>query len=117
MLSDEILGPFPVRLADGTDETEGRVEIFYNGEWGTVCDDTWELINANVVCREIGCPNGATAALDEATFGPGTGSIWLDNIHCTGNELYLSDCTHNGWGAHNCLHSEDAGVVCHRTGT
>ena len=70
-----------------------------------------------MVCREIGCPNGATAALDEATFGPGTGSIWLDNIHCTGNELYLSECVHDGWAAHDCDHSEDAAVQCNKTGT
>lgn len=98
------------------DETEGRVEIFYDGEWGTVCDDLWGLTDANVVCREIGCPNGATQATLRAEFGGGAGTIWIDNVQCTGNELYLSDCPHNGWNIHNCQHSEDAGVRCNRLG-
>ena len=99
------------------DSTEGRVEIFYNGEWGTVCDDLWGITDADVVCREIGCPNGATQATTRAEFGVGTGTIWLDNVQCTGTELYLSDCAHNGWGENNCAHSEDAGVRCNRLGT
>ena len=115
--SDVSIGPYPVRLVDGVDETEGRVEIFYDGEWGTVCDDFWGIPDANVVCREIGCPYGATEAPLQAVFSQGTGTIWIDNVHCTGNENYLSDCPHNGWGDHNCVHSEDAGVRCNRTGT
>lgn len=116
-ISDTSIGPFPVRLVDGMVETEGRVEIFYDGEWGTVCDDFWGLVDAHVVCREIGCPYGATAAPSRAAFGQGTGTIWIDNVHCTGNENYLSQCPHNGWGSHNCAHSEDAGVRCNVTGT
>lgn len=105
-----------MRLVNGMDETEGRVEIFYNREWGTVCDDFWGLVDANVVCREIGCPYGAIGAPREARFGEGTGTIWLDNLDCTGDELYLSDCPHSGWGNENCMHSEDASVQCNNTG-
>ena len=114
---DENIGPNPVRLVGGVDATEGRVEIFYGGEWGTVCDDLWGLPDANVVCRQIGCPNGATQATLRATFGQGTGTIWIDNVQCSGTEMYLSDCPHVGWGIHNCQHSEDAGVRCNRLGT
>ena len=92
------------------------MEIFYNGEWGTVCDDFWGLEDANVVCRQIGCPYGATAAPRLATFGEGAGTIWLDNVHCAGTEDYLSDCVHNGWGIENCAHYEDAGVQCFTIG-
>ena len=113
---DDAVGPYPIRLVGGVDETEGRVEIFYDGEWGTVCDDIWGLRDAHVVCREIGCPNGATQAVLRAGFGQGTGTIWLDNVQCTGTELYLSDCPHNGWNSHNCVHGEDAGVRCNMTG-
>ena len=117
MYIDVSTGPFPVRLIDGMDDTEGRVEIFYDGEWGTVCDDLWGLPDAHVVCREIGCPNGAIAAPLRAQFGQGTGTIWIDNVQCSGNENYLSECAHIGWGVHNCIHSEDAGVRCNSTGT
>ena len=45
-----------VRLAGGDAQYEGRVEVFYNEQWGTVCDDTWSRQNALVVCRQLGLP-------------------------------------------------------------
>ena len=54
-------------------------------------------------------------ALPQAPFGQGTGPILLDNLFCTGTQLYLFNCTHNGVGNHNCAHSEDAGLRCVNT--
>ena len=92
---------------------EGRVEILHNGQWGTVCDDYWDELDATVVCGQLGF-FGDSFAVSGAQFGAGDSSlrIWLDNVHCTGTESYLSNCLSNGWGVHNCGHYEDAGVIC-----
>ncbi|XP_053183009.1 deleted in malignant brain tumors 1 protein [Scomber japonicus] len=101
-----------VRLADGGNSScSGRVEIFQRGQWGTVCDDGWDLADANVVCRQLGCGRARNASLN-AAFGRGSGPIWLDDVMCTGSESELNECRHRGIGSHDCGHHEDAGVVC-----
>ncbi|XP_029469396.1 scavenger receptor cysteine-rich domain-containing group B protein [Rhinatrema bivittatum] len=100
-----------LRLVNGNHRCEGRVELFFLLQWGTVCDDAWDLRDARVVCRQVGC-GAALEALSEARYGPGTGCIFLDNLKCRGNESSLLQCSHIRWGAHNCDHSEDAGVLC-----
>ena len=89
----------------------GRVEVFYGSEWGTVCDDSWDLKNAMVVCRQLGLGK-ALKALHGSSVPDGKGKIWLDNVHCTGTEANIAKCKHEKWGIHNCRHHEDAGVEC-----
>ena len=90
------------------------MEVYHNGEWGTVCDDGWDLNDAQVVCRQLGF-GPAIIARDQAFYGESVqyAEIWLDNVNCIGTESALDDCSHNGWGIGNCYdHFYDAGVQC-----
>ena len=101
-----------IRLAGGSNDLQGRVEIMYQGIWGTICDDGWDDNDANVVCRELGYSHGN--ATRQAQFGSGTGPVWLRQVGCTGSESKLSHCTHTG--ASNtlgCSHAQDVGVQCY----
>ena len=89
----------------------GRVEVFYNGQWGTVCDDYWDISDAKVVCRQLGYTN-ASKALQGRNVPDGIGQIWLDDVNCDGTERNLTSCSHRGWGNEDCGHYEDAGVEC-----
>jgi len=77
-----------------------------------VCDDLWDVNDAQVACRQLGYPTDGAIAYSRAHFGEGTGDIFLDNLGCAGTEGSLFDCQNNGFGSHNCRHSEDAGVFC-----
>ncbi|XP_038188248.1 T-cell differentiation antigen CD6 isoform X4 [Arvicola amphibius] len=99
-----------VRLVDGGSRCAGRVEMLEHGEWGTVCDDTWDLKDAHVVCKQLRC-GWAVQALAGLHFTPGQGPIHRDQVNCSGTENYLWDCPGLP-GDQYCGHKEDAGVVC-----
>ncbi|XP_026518999.1 soluble scavenger receptor cysteine-rich domain-containing protein SSC5D-like, partial [Terrapene carolina triunguis] len=104
-----------LRLVNSRSHCAGRVEVLRNQLWGTVCDDSWDLQDAGVVCRQLGCGT-ALSAPRGARFGKGSDHIWLDNVNCTGTEVALSDCSARPWGVNNCTHREDASVVCSDSG-
>ena len=101
-----------LRLVGGSSYNEGRVEIYYDFKWGTVCDDGWDDTDAGVVCRQLGFGSSGTA-IGSAGFGQGSGSIWLSSVECAGTESKLASCGHLGINLNiYCLHYEDAGVRC-----
>ncbi|XP_069114156.1 macrophage scavenger receptor types I and II-like isoform X3 [Argopecten irradians] len=101
---------YDIRLVGGSSNKEGRVEILYNGNWGTICDDGFGTPDATVVCNQLGYSGGE--AYSRAYFGEGTGPVWMEELDCTGSECNLADCPFPGWGNVNCNHREDAGVKC-----
>ena len=104
---------------------EGRLEIAYSGEWGTVCDDYWTETDAAVACKRLGHAGVVDALVESAApFGGAAEDvpIWLDDVQCTGDETDLLACPRTGGiavGVHNCptlpRHQEDAGVRCAAT--
>uniref|UniRef100_A0A8D2B846 T-cell differentiation antigen CD6 n=1 Tax=Sciurus vulgaris TaxID=55149 RepID=A0A8D2B846_SCIVU len=99
-----------LRLVDGSSPCAGRVEMLERGKWGTVCDDAWDLEDAQVVCQQLKC-GWAVQALPGLHFAPGKGPIHRDQVNCSGTEAYLWDCPGLP-GDQYCGHKEDAGVVC-----
>ena len=103
-----------LRLVGGSVPSEGRVEVYHSGSWGTICDDFFDLRDARVICHQLGYPEALEAipTSGRQDWGQGTGQIWMDNLYCTGNETNIGDCPFPGWGVQNCNHFEDAGVRC-----
>ena len=101
-----------VRLKDGAASFKGRLEIKYNGEWGTVCNKNFKA--EIVVCHELGFPDAEQ--ISSFHSGPAGGRIWLVDVQCSGNEQSIFDCSHSGWGnTSNCTHEDDIGIICSST--
>ena len=105
-----------IRLVNGSSDESGRVEICRRGCWGTVCDDGWDSSDATVVCRQLGLDTERAIPTRGAYFGEGneTQPIHLSEVQCETikNSKRLLDCTSDRDGLNNCLHSQDAGVIC-----
>lgn len=105
---------------DGNENSKaGRLEVYHDGRWGTVCNDAHEGVGdqkdnnmAVVVCRMLGQTGGQTKVTHD--FGRASESVptWMDNVGCQGDEKSLFDCKFNPWGEENCGHHEDVGIVC-----
>uniref|UniRef100_A0A3B3ZHN5 SRCR domain-containing protein n=1 Tax=Periophthalmus magnuspinnatus TaxID=409849 RepID=A0A3B3ZHN5_9GOBI len=100
-----------VRLTGSKLAFGGRVEIYHAGQWGTICDDGWDLNEAHVVCRQLKFAR-AKSVLTGENYDRASGPIWMDDMECKGTERYLHACTFKGWGITDCSHKEDVGVQC-----
>lgn len=87
----------------------GRIEVYLNGQWGTVCSSPWDFKIVRVACAQLGYGFVSTRQIH---YGEGTGPIWLSGLDCTGDEDRLVDCPHDAVVSDNCDHLDDAGVRC-----
>ena len=119
-----------VRLVNGSNSSQGRVEMCYNNTWGTICGDTWTINEAVVVCNGLGYYgslywfmrsiilsthiSGSASISNNAYFGQGAGAILLNGVTCNGSEASLLLCHHGNSiiGSTSCTHRNDAGVNC-----
>ena len=98
-------------MASPTDSpSSGRVEVHHSGTWGTICGYSWDLQDADVVCRQLGY-DGALSAPIRVEFVESP--VWLSRMQCEGNETSVSQCSHSGWGeVYSYCWYYYAGVVC-----
>ena len=105
-----------LRLMDGDNEDTGRLEIFHDNTWGSICDDRWtenKIHNAKVACNQLGYPHVNVADLYQVSIGgENQQPIWLDNVVCDGTEAALTECRANDWRVNDCTHYEDVGISC-----
>ena len=83
-----------IRLVGSSDPSEGRIELFYEGQWGRVVID-WTRGAAvdDVACQQTGYPYSEGLQL----FRKGSGPVWLVIFECTGDEERVEQCEHDGW--------------------
>ena len=102
-----------VRLTGGTRTNIGRVEVYYLGQWGTICQKGLDNATADVICRQLGYISAAdTPAPPEFEFGRSSSPIHLDDVKCVGTESKLALCSHGPWGDNDCDHSDDLTLNC-----
>lgn len=80
-----------IRLVGGRDRAEGCLEIYQFGHWGKVCGNSWDMMDAIVVCRELGyfTAVAATCANGYQCYG----QTWEYSISCTGDEESVMQCS------------------------
>ena len=101
-----------IRLRGALTASEGRLEISHNGVFGTMCNSSFNMAAANVVCRELGFGKAGEIKYSKEYHVNPSSQILLDGVQCTGKEDSIFQCTHHGWNMHRCYHSQDVAIRC-----
>ncbi|XP_060607116.1 deleted in malignant brain tumors 1 protein-like [Ruditapes philippinarum] len=103
-----------IRLVNGNGHS-GRVEVNYKGQWGTICDSSFDHDDVQVICRSLGLYQGSSygVAYYGAHFGEGEGNVVIEDLQCNGYENHISKCASKTWLSNGCDHSRDVGVDCY----
>ena len=104
----------PVQLVGGKSENEGRVEIYYNNTWGTVCSTYWNKYDSNTVCWQLGYTEAIKYYLSPLSDQENS-PVWMNKVYCGAYEICLGKCPFAGFGDNNCRHRQDVFVSCKGT--
>ena len=100
-----------MRLVNGSNKCTGRVELYQNGQWGTVCDDTWDMKDAAVVCKYLQC--GKAQKIPSSDFyGRGSTKMLVGEMSCNGREHSPDECKQKNIGSSTCNSTSVAGLLC-----
>ncbi|NXE58301.1 SRCRM protein, partial [Casuarius casuarius] len=99
------------RLVNGSTECAGRVELEVRGTWGSLCDTSWDMPDAQVLCHHLGCGFAASVP-HRGYFGTGSSPLWRDMFHCSGTESHLGECPATALGTPTCSLGHAAAVNC-----
>ncbi|XP_008061142.1 CD5 antigen-like [Carlito syrichta] len=107
--------PSRVRLVGGPHRCEGRVEIEQKGQWGTVCDDGWDMKAVAVVCRELSCgaAKGTPSGVSYEPSAEEGQSVLIQEVKCNGTEDTLAQCDLDE-DVFECSYKEHAGASCEK---
>ena len=111
---DIVKFPNPVRgITNGQQYTQGHVEIYHNGEWGTICYDYFNNNGAKVLCKMMHYATGIYSTSYRQSYVTPSSRIWLDDVRCSGTETHIDRCPRRSWGSHNCDHRRDVALRCY----
>ena len=101
-----------VRLVDGSNPLEGRVEICLNRAWGTICNNSFSISDAAVVCRQLRYHFNRSQVIPTSNLSQASDPIFPDELACTGNENTVEDCGGSAPGLYTCTHAKDTAIRC-----
>ena len=101
--------PLAVNITGGVAKNEGRITVRYNGQWGRVCSQYWDIRDVMVVCKHLGFIGAKSMKILNGSIDE---PVWMDEVHCVGTEQYLWNCLFSGWGHSNGASCFDVYVIC-----